>query len=372
MSGKVTSEDVARQAGVSRSVVSAVLNGTPGIRVSAEKRQAVLDAIRELGYRVDAQARGMRTGKSRCIGAYGNLENSLFLQVLQGAQRTCMEAGYQLLLYGRGEQADDGEELLDLYRQKRFDGLITKDTTGYADESFALKVKAAGLPFVSVEGYPEHGDMESVLMDYGQSIELALDYIWDKRGLTPRYIMAYHGDPSRLSWGDRHRLAAYCRWMERKGWTPQVTEIDLDEADELDAWCRLLAGLPRPSALLCNWFLAASRIYRACAGMGLGIGSDLYVMSADNTAQANGYLVPSLSSVEVPYREMGAAAAARVIALAEGRGAQGISWPDGAAVNGEGAAGAGKVAEWAGAAGSTEAGGRKIWLPPRLAPRESM
>jgi LacI family transcriptional regulator len=348
-------------------VVSAVLNGTPGIRVSEEKRRAVLQAIEDLGYRVDVQARGMRTGRSRCIGAYGNLDNPLFLQVLQGAQRVCTEAGYQLLLYGKGDRAGEREELIALYRARRIDGLITKDTTGYDDGDWADMVHAAGLPFVSVEGYPERSDISSILMDYGASIELALDYIWKQTGSAPCYVLAHHGDPSRLNWGDRHRLLAYRRWMELKGLSPQIAEISLGEPDELEAWTGLLAGKTLPAVLLCNWFVGCSRLYRACTGLGLAVGTDVRIMSADNTAQANGFMVPSLSSVEVPYTEMGAAAARQLIQSVEGnREAEADQEAEGGRKAGEG-----REAEGGQEAHSAHSQS-KLWIPPRLAPRESM
>ena len=69
---RITSEDVAKHAGVSRSVVSAVINGTKGIRVGKEKREAVLKAIDELNYRVDVQARGLKLGHTNCIAVSGH------------------------------------------------------------------------------------------------------------------------------------------------------------------------------------------------------------------------------------------------------------------------------------------------------------
>ncbi|MDI2126417.1 LacI family DNA-binding transcriptional regulator [Yinghuangia seranimata] len=62
-----TSADVARAAGVSRSTVSYVLNSPPGARVSAETRERVLKAVRELGYAPSAPARSLRSGNSDVV-----------------------------------------------------------------------------------------------------------------------------------------------------------------------------------------------------------------------------------------------------------------------------------------------------------------
>lgn len=315
----MTSKDVAQRAGVSRSVVSAVLNGTPGIGVSEEKRQAVLRAIEELNYRIDAHARGMRTGKSRCLAAYGNLDNPLFLQVLQGFQQRCRAHGYQVLLYGTEEGSDGRIGLIDLFLQRRIDGIVTKDTTGYSDPDWLDRVREYGIPFVSVEGYPETDGITSVLMDYAESVVMALDELYTRTGLAPHYLEVYEGPAYRPNWGDRERLKAYGDWMRARGFRPQVHTAARAELDVMAAALaeRAAAG-DHPIAILSNWSAGAVSVYRAAYRLGLGIGRELRVMAADNTDRVNGYLVPPLSAVEVPYPAMGAAAAQRLIEYVEG------------------------------------------------------
>ncbi|MEK8129341.1 LacI family DNA-binding transcriptional regulator [Paenibacillus filicis] len=336
MTKRVTSHDVAKRAGVSRGVVSAVINGTPGIRVSEEKRREVIKAIQELNYSVDAQARSMRTGRSGCIAAYGNLDNPFFLQVLQGAQRACTERGYHLLLYGYNRQ-ESKQALIQLYNQRRIDGLLTKDVTGFADEEWLASVRAAGLPYMSVEGYPEQEEVPSVLLDYGASMDLALDYLYGQTGLPPVYVELYSGSAYAPNWGDRNRRSAYEAWMERKGLVPAIWQQPDHDTDP-QAWDEWLGGLPLPSALLTNWSRGGFLIYQAARRLGLSIGKDLYVMAADNTMRANAYMVPPLSSVEIPYVEMGEAAAYRLLDMIEGNHPQAAS---------------------------------KIWIPAVLEPRES-
>lgn len=164
----MTSHDVARLAGVSRSVVSAVLNDTPGIGVSAQTREAVLHAIAELNYHVDAQARSMKTGRSMTLAAFGDTRHPLFMRLLEGMQRECEARGYHILLCSPGERksGDARRALLDLYHQRKIDGIITLDETSYRSENWAAKVQEAGVPYVSVEGYAETEGVYSILADY--------------------------------------------------------------------------------------------------------------------------------------------------------------------------------------------------------------
>jgi LacI family transcriptional regulator len=317
---RVTSFDVARKAGVSRSVVSAVLNRTPGIGVSEETRRMVLQAIEELGYRVDAQARGMRLGRSLCFAAYGSMDNPLFLQMLQGFQQACTEVGYHVLLYGTEVDRGSRYELLELFRERRIDGIVTKDPTQYADPAWAQAVRDSQVPYVSVEGYPEYDGVCSVRMDYKASMKEALDLLWAKVAIPPLYIEVYEGPAYKLNWGDVQRRLGVTEWMDERGLTMRTSSfMRKDHNPDLSEWIELLRSQELPVSLLVNWSYGARKIYEACSRLGLRIGTDVYVMAADNTEQVNAYMIPPLSALEVPYREMGALAAGRLLDYTAGR-----------------------------------------------------
>lgn len=316
MAKRVTSFDVARRAGVSRSIVSAVLNNTPGIGVGEEKRKAVLEAIEELNYRVDAQAKGMRTGRSYCIGVHGDLSNPMFTQMLQGLQEACKERGYHVLLCG----VNNRSELIELFMHKRIDGIVTKDTTGYADESWEKELNDQQIPFISVEGFPESPRTTSILMDYRQSVHDALNAMSALTKVPPIYLGVYKGAEYKPSWGDRERLQGYREWTSQHSCEASV-ELRQDESwlDAPKDWENWLEKLPKPVSILSNWSRGAIYMYRAANILGLRIGKDVHIMAADNTEGVNNYLVPALSAVEVPYSDMGRAAAIRIIDYIEGK-----------------------------------------------------
>ena len=68
MAKRITSKDIAELAGVSRTTVSFVLNDVPGMRITVETRQRVLEAARKLHYHPDATARSMVSGRRQVIG----------------------------------------------------------------------------------------------------------------------------------------------------------------------------------------------------------------------------------------------------------------------------------------------------------------
>ncbi|CAH1191691.1 Catabolite control protein A [Paenibacillus auburnensis] len=311
---RVTSHDVAKLAGVSRSVVSAVLNDTPGIGVGAQTREAVLHAIAELNYHVDAQARSMKTGRSMTLAAFGDTGHPLFMRLLEGMQRECEAAGYHILLCSPGERrpGEARSALLDLYHQRKIDGIVTLDNTSYRSADWAAKVHDAGVPYVSVEGYAETDGVHSVLADYRGSVLTALDYLCRDEAEYqegPVYAEVHHGtDGRRINWSEKNRRNAYKDWCSRHGYQPQIKRMD--ELEGVEGWISWLTELQAQASnalppVLVNWSSTVPDLYRAARQLSLSIGDTLKVMSADNTIQGDRLSVPRLSCVEIPYVQMG-------------------------------------------------------------------
>lgn len=310
---RVTSHDVAKLAGVSRSVVSAVLNNTPGIGVSAETRETVLAAIQELNYHVDAQARSMKTGRSMTLAAYGDTRHPLFMRLLEGMQQECEQRGYHILLCSPGhrQSGEARNELLGLYHQRKIDGIVTLDSTSYRDEEWAAKVKESGVPYVSVEGYAETEGVYSVLADYKGSVEMALDYVFSgdlSNTEAPVYAdIFHHSSEGQIIWAEENRRNAYTDWCLKHGMEPVISRHE--EREGRINWLEWLGGLQKGRAVLppvlVNWSSAVPDLYRAAHRLGLHIGKHLRIMAADNTIQGHRLSLPSLSCVEIPYIAMG-------------------------------------------------------------------
>ncbi|WP_339249673.1 LacI family DNA-binding transcriptional regulator [Paenibacillus sp. FSL P2-0136] len=320
---RVTSFDVAKRAGVSRSVVSAVLNDTPGIGVGADTREAVLEAIRELNYHVDAGARSMKTGRSMTLAAYGDTRHPLFIRLLEGMQRECELGGYHILLCSPRPKGNAGgrAELLELYHQRKIDGIVTLDHTSYRDEEWASGVSAAGVPYVSVEGYAEVPGVQSVLADYSGSVETAMNYLMRESKAQqpgPVYAEVYH-EGEADNWAERNRREAYTSWCISRGMEPVIVRLEEHGSAWVDCLQRLTAVSGQPSApLLVNWSSAIPDLYRAAHKLGLRIGEDLRIMAADNTIQGDRLSLPSLSCVEIPYVSMGEEAVRCLLAQMSG------------------------------------------------------
>ncbi|GGO07546.1 LacI family DNA-binding transcriptional regulator [Saccharibacillus kuerlensis] len=331
-SKRVTSQDVAKHAGVSRSVVSAVLNGTRGIGVSAQTREIVLASIAELNYQVDAQARSMKTGRSMTIAAFGDTAHPLFIRLLEGMQRAGEREGYHLLLCSpksgenREEDREGRHKLLDLYRQRKIDGIVTLDDTSYADSDWADEVRRIGVPYVSVEGYAEENSISSVHADYRGSMETALDYLTERypeltqaQKIAPEYAEIESAAlGGKVNWAEQQRKTGYLDWCSRRNLKPHATNL-LQQNGHVnwDNWLQVRAEQhARP--VLVNWSSAVLDLYRIARRFALEIGEDLPVMAADNTIHGDRLSVPTLSCMEIPYADMGRAAVEILLRRIEG------------------------------------------------------
>ncbi|NEB01483.1 LacI family DNA-binding transcriptional regulator [Streptomyces sp. SID13726] len=118
-----TMADVARSAGVSVATVSHVLNGTRP--VLPHTRQAVLDAVDELGYTPNTLARSLVTSRTRSIGlAVSAISNPYFTEILQGVEASALEQGYSLLIADPHDDPGHERKVVQLLHERRVDGMI--------------------------------------------------------------------------------------------------------------------------------------------------------------------------------------------------------------------------------------------------------
>ena len=146
--------DIARELGISKSVVARALSGTGSVK--EETRQRVLETARRLGYVKNAMAQGLVAQRTRTIGVLVHDAASPFYGSLHAAaQRRAAERGYRVVTAMGNQQLADEHRALETLLSLRVDGLIVAS---------GLLPTADIEPFVTraptvVAGRPEHGDL---------------------------------------------------------------------------------------------------------------------------------------------------------------------------------------------------------------------
>ncbi|GHO90294.1 LacI family transcriptional regulator [Reticulibacter mediterranei] len=285
-----TSWDVARRAGVSRTTVSYVLNGT-SLPISQETRERVLTAARELNYHPQPSARALRKGRSDDIYFILDRPLTLFLSALTSVLQQCArEKGYTLAVYFNniGPQEARQDFLVRLFSQRPF-GIVTMPGSLTQDDIELAKSKGAG-PCVS--------------------IEQAGSLFWTPEE-EPGYLIARHlierghhqigvivPQNRYLSYTIEARLASiYAALEEVKLPAPQpfsIEEITLEEARRI---ARLLAGdSSRPTALYGFNDEYCFHLLRAFREQNLRVPEDIALVGSDDTPFCE-LTTPSLTSI---------------------------------------------------------------------------
>ena len=143
-----TLKDVAIRAGVSRSAVSRTF--TDGASVSPKMRKKVKKAAEELGYRPNALASSLTTGRTKMIGLISNnFHNPIFLTVFDRFTRALQERGLRPLLVNLSDETDP-QSSVQMMRQYSVDGVIVASSTLSPD--FSKAFRDWGMPVVHTFG----------------------------------------------------------------------------------------------------------------------------------------------------------------------------------------------------------------------------
>jgi transcriptional regulator with XRE-family HTH domain len=115
--------DVAREASVSKSTVSRVLNGSP--HVATETRERVLETVSRLDFRANTAARGLRTTRSFLVGLLvPAISNDVFSRIAEVLEEDLRHEGVGLVIVSSGWDAGGERIALESLRDRRVDALV--------------------------------------------------------------------------------------------------------------------------------------------------------------------------------------------------------------------------------------------------------
>jgi LacI family transcriptional regulator len=296
---RITLNDIAEHAGVSRATVSLVLRNVPS--VASNTRRRVQQSMRELGYIYNRAAASLRTQRSHAVGLIvSDIANPFFAEVIIAIERRLDLAGYVTLLGNTSEDSKKEDRVWRTMHEFPAAGLLICPTLRGANETALVP----GVPTVAFARVLPGADF--VGTDNAAGAEMAVRHLWS---VGHRRIAFLGGDPRRSTGRERYR--GYASALQSFGQSIDdllVIPTAPTRAGGREGLSRLLALETAPTAALCfNDVVALGAIealyrHRKTPGVNFGI------VGFNNVAEA-AQSHPGLTTIDTSPANLGEAAA---------------------------------------------------------------
>jgi DNA-binding LacI/PurR family transcriptional regulator len=286
--------DVAREAGVARSTVSAVLNGRK--LVLPETRKRVDDAIAKLNYSVNAGARALATARTMTIGVVVRFHEAEFSPALAtylvALSDAAAERGYSVLLL---TDVDGEGAVRKAIAGRRVDGLVLLSVV--EDDPRVEPIAETRFPAVLLGMPRETHGVDAVDLDFAAGAHLLVDQLANAGHRAATFVrwpdeLYAAGSTYAIRFADAAREHATARGLE-------LAEVSCTVGPEQvrTALCDELRGADAPHALLVHNDAAVAMLPFALHDVGLEVPADRSVVSLHSAELARLYALP-FTSVE--------------------------------------------------------------------------
>jgi DNA-binding LacI/PurR family transcriptional regulator len=306
----VTMRDVARATGVSQSTVSRVLSGAPtAVPIAEGTRERVLATARELGYRPNPLARGLRGMRTMLLGVIvRDITDPFFAGAIEAASIEASTRGYNIVLGHAHGRADEAIALWRVLEARHCDAIVLlgdmSDQPRLIDD-----LRGAHVPVVALWQGSRADGILSVSVDNRLGITAVLDHL---TGLGHRRIGFVAG--RRL--GDiLEREDAYVDYLATSGISSTDGYRQYAANDPTGGGAALAAMLDLtepPTAVIASTDVLAIGVLHEAHERGIRVPEELSVTGFDDIPLA-AFTVPALTTVRMPVREMVAEAVGMVI-----------------------------------------------------------
>jgi len=272
----VTSGDVARQANVSQSAVSRAF--TDGASVAPATRARIMEAASDLGYRPNALARAMISGRSKLIALVGSsLDNSFNASALQSLSGKLQERGYTNLLFM--SEPDNTDEMVQRILQYQVEGIVMSAVS--LSSSQADICAKTGIPVLLFNRYNTSLPASSVVSDNHEGGRLAAKLLIDGGHKRIAYIA---GDENSST--NRDREKGFTEELKRQKVELAAREVGgFTNEGGAEATRRLFAGDSYPDAVfVANDHMAFAAMDVLRCEMGLSVPDQVSVIGFDDVA----------------------------------------------------------------------------------------
>jgi DNA-binding LacI/PurR family transcriptional regulator len=316
MKTRVTSQQVAERAGVSRSTVSFILNNVPGMKFTQDTKDRVVEAAKELGYVPDDAARTLASGQTQTLGLVichaEHLKVDAFIShVLFSLNEISRQYGFRLITESV-EDVTQPDAYAGLVHAKKIDGLVVVNPR--SDDSQLPKLIEQDFPIVLI-GSIKH------------PLEYSINHVGSARKAAEHLVSLGHKRIAHVTFappdnytGASSRLVGFRRVLENASipFSDSLLAYGNYSAESgFTAMQSLLKTKPYPTAVFCGNDTIAVGAIAAIHNKGLRIPEDIALVGIDDIPMA-AYTTPPLTTVNTHALEQGRLAGEMLISLIKG------------------------------------------------------
>ena len=310
---KVTINEVAKLADVSKSTVSRVINATKP--VGKEKRERVIRAINELEFKPNSLARGLVHKRTGLVGVIiPDITNPFFAELVRGIEQAIRNEKYNMVLCNTSHRFQKEMEYLEMMRDKHVDGIIFM--TSKVTEDHRKFFRKSQLPVTFINRRADDLHASSVDIDNYQAAFDMTHFFLQRGHRRVAIIRAPLTD--RTSGFDRFR--GYQDAMRQFGIEPDSTLImrsPFKISNAYHAVNQFLDKNPPVTAIFATSDLMAIGAIKCLQERGIKVPDEVEVAGFDDILMASFYH-PSITTVHQPIEKMGNQATYTLIRLIKG------------------------------------------------------
>jgi LacI family transcriptional regulator len=301
---RVTLQDVAEHAGVSRATASLIVRGSP--KIAEKTRQKVLNSMKELGYVYDRIAANMRSQNSSTVGLIiTDIANPFYAELLRGVHNALEEAGYIVFLGTTFDSDLKQDQLISRMLEHRVGGIILCPVSGSSNQSIE-RLSDIDIPLVLAVRELQDVSCDYVGIDYAVGAQMAVNHLIHR---GHRRIAYLGGTSESSAWKERKK--GYENALKQAGIELNeslIIESPVTRDGGMAAVRKVLLQSEPPTAAFCFNDLVAHGVILGLKEAGLMAPEDMAIVGFDNNNEAPLYN-PPLTTVSSYARLIGSQAA---------------------------------------------------------------
>lgn len=307
----VTIADIAKEAGVSISTVSRVMNGTKP--VSPELKKRVDEVVEKNHFKPNTLAKGLVTKKTNMIGVVvTDISNAIYGSMTRGINSVCEEQGYNIMICESHGEHKREEKILALLEEKQVDGVLFVGMDINEELLDIISCRSYPVVLVSQEASAGEGRIPTVVHDNTRAMEDAVRFLID----NGHRRIAYLGGPGEDYSSGKKRLMGYRLALEKAGIEVPDTYIQ-QGAFSFGAGHDGMKRIYEENSILPTAVAAGSDVIAVGAiqflcSVGLRVPEDISIIGFDD-ADFAAYVQPELATVRVSYFDEGQTAARKLM-----------------------------------------------------------